>query len=370
MRLSRLPPIPGFPDPPLLGPVAPTPPPNGKEWTILLESVAIDGVREVWIDGYRCTGESSVTGAFLLTPKRRAQIYPSRLTIENGTVQSGKDVIAADVHAIFNARFDPWDPREFPGSKVLRFAFGDAEVTARMDDAEVLNRLIGEPPGTRFDRGRGRMEVRASVEKGIAKGTIDYGSRDLALRVLDVAMRGRFDGRLELSGVRMETWEGGRLNGGHVNLTDATVSDHDGKAYPWWGRVDFERGEFRPSGAVLITTSATARARDAQPLLQILNVDLPEWTKRLLRLDEPLAARVGIQMGKSLVELRRLGARTGKLAIFGEYLARGSSKNGTFLIDAGLLSVGVGISGVERQVRIFGPRKWFRERTGWEPPKD
>jgi hypothetical protein len=366
-RLSRLPAIPGFPDPPLLGPPEPRAPATGKEWTILVDSVAIDDVREVWIEGYRCTGESRVTGGFFLRPKQQAQVYPSKLAIRNGTIHSGKDVIAADVRATFGARIGPWDPKKFPGRRMLRFVDGDAEATARLDDAEVLNRLLGEPAGTRLERGSGRMDVRASVEKGIAKGTIDYGSRDLALRILDVAMRGRFDGRVELSGVGLETWGGGRLNGGHVNLTDATVWDGARQAHPWWGRVDFERGEFRPKSTFLFTTSATARARDAQPLLQIVNVDLPEWVKRLLRLDDPVAARTAIRLGRSVVELRRLAARTGKLRIFGEYFARGSSKSGTFLIDAGLLSVGVGISDGKKQVRIFGPRKWFRERTGWEP---
>jgi len=368
-RLSRLPKIPGFPDPPLVGPAPPESPATGKEWTIVVDSLAIEEVREVWIDGYRCTGRSRVTGGFSLTPKRRAQVFPSKLAIRDGTIHSGKDEIASDVRATLEARFDPWDPRGFPGSKVLRFVFGKAEVAARMDDAEVLNHLIGEPPGTRFERGRGRMTVRASVEKGIAKGTIEYGSSDLALRFLDVAMRGRFDGRLDLSGVRMETWGGGRLDGGRLNLTNATVVDSDGKAHPWWGRVDFDRGEFRPKGAFLFTTSATARARDAQPLLQILEVDLPEWTKKLLRLDDPLAARSSVRVGESRVEIQRLAARTGKLEIFGEYFARGPSRRGTFLIDAGLLSVGVGLSNDDKQVRIFGPRKWFEKRTGWEPPK-
>jgi Xaa-Pro aminopeptidase len=87
----------------------------------------------------------------------------------------------------------------------------------------------------------------------------------------------------------------------------------------------------------------------------------------LLELDEELVARAAVRVGKSLAELHRLAARAGKARIYGEYVARGSSKTGTFLVDAGLLSVGVGLSGREKKVRIFGPRKWFRERTGWEP---
>jgi hypothetical protein len=370
-RLSRLPPIPGFPDPPLVGrPEPPEPSTGGKEWSIHVESVAIDDARDVWIEGYRCTGDARVTGGFFLWPKHEAQVYPSKLAIRNGTIRSGKDAIAADVRATFEARIGPWDPQKFPGSKVLRFVGGDAKATARLDDAEVLNRLLGEPAGTRLEKGSGRMNVEASVEKGVAKGSIDYGSRDLALRILDVGMRGRFDGRVELSGVQLQTWGGGRLDGGHVNLTGATVWDRAGATYPWWGRVAFERGEFRPKTAFLFTTTADARAKNAQPLMQIVNVDLPEWAKRLLRLDDPVAARSAIRVGPSVVELRRLAARTGKLRIFGEYVERGSSKNGTFLIDTGLLSVGVGISGREKEVRIFGPRKWFRERTGWEPEKD
>jgi hypothetical protein len=62
--------------------------------------------------------------------------------------------------------------------------------------------------------------------------------------------------------------------------------------------------------------------------------------------------------------------RAGKAEIYGEYVARGSSRSGTFLVDAGLVSVGVALSGREKKVRIFGARKWFRERTGWEPQKD
>jgi hypothetical protein len=282
-------------------------------------------------------------------------------------LRSGRDLIAADVRSTIDARIAPWNPREYPGSKMLRFVSGDAEASGRLDNAEIVNRLIGEPPGTRFERGSGQMSVRGSVEEGTAKATIDYASRDLALRVLDVAMRGRFDGRMQLSDVRMETWGGGRLNGGHVKLSDATVSDRDGRPIRWWGRVDFSPGEFRPKSAALFTTNASARARDAQPLLQILSVNLPDWTERLLELDEELVARAAVRVGRSLAELHRLAARTGKARIYGEYVARGSSRSGTFLVDAGLLSVGVGLSGGEKKVRIFGPRRWFRERTGWEP---
>lgn len=365
--LSRLPPIAGFPDPPLLGPPKKKSPPFRKVWRIQVDRLAIEDLREVWIEGYKCTGESRVTGGFFLQKDQRAQIFPAKLTIRRGTVRSGRDVIAADVAATFEARFDSWNPREFRGSKVLAFLFGGAEASARLDDAEVVNRLLGEPAGTRFERGSGRMTVRASVERGIIAGSIAYESRDLALRALDVAMRGRFDGRLDLSGIEMENWGGGRLKGGHVSLTGGTALDRDGSRYPWWARVEFSPGDFRPKTAALFTTKATARARNAQPLLQIAGADLPDWANRFLRLDEPVIGRADVRVGDSLLELKRLAARTGKVVIFGDYAARNRARSGTFLVDAGLLSVGIGTGDGGKQVRIFGPRRWFRERTGWEP---
>jgi hypothetical protein len=250
---------------------------------------------------------------------------------------------------------------------MLRFLSGEVEAAGQLDDAEILNRLIGEPAATRVEKGRGGMDVRGSVEKGIAKWNITYSSRDLALRVLDVGMRGRFDARAELSGVDVRNWGGGRLDGGYVRLTNATVSDRDRGAYPWWARVDFERGAFRPRTAALFTTSAAIRARDARPLLQVVNVRLPGWLEKLLRLDDELQARTVVRVGKSLVELRRLTARTGRLGIWGDYEARRKEKQGTFFFDAGPLSVGVRVSGRDADVRLLGPRKWFRERTGWEP---
>ena len=63
-------------------------------------------------------------------------------------------------------------------------------------------------------------------------------------------------------------------------------------------------------------------------------------------------------------------ARTGKLRIDGDYRAEGTVKNGTFLIDSGLLSVGVGIDGGKTELDVLGPRRWFLRRAGWEPAKN
>jgi hypothetical protein len=369
-RVRLLPSIAGFPDPPLLSPTAPRPPPTGEEWTLLVENLDVDSVREIWIDDYRFTGDAHLTGGFFLRPSQQAEVYPTELVSETGVLRSGSQVLGEDVQARIAARLPAWDPRRFPGSQVLRLVIGTAEAGLRLPTAELVNRLIGEPAGTRLEKGSGRMNVKASVERGVASGVIDFASRNLALRILEVAMRGRFDARMALSGVHLETFGGGRLDGGRLNLTDALLFDPDGSSHPWWGRIDFSPGAFRPKTEALFTTTATAHARDARPLLRIVGLKIPGWARKLLDLDEVLTARGSVRIGKGLVEIRRMTARTGKLRIDGDYRAKGSSKSGTFLIDSGLLSVGVGIDGAKTELDVLGPRKWFRQRAGWEPAKD
>jgi hypothetical protein len=114
---------------------------------------------------------------------------------ETGSLRSGTRVLAENVKARIEARLPPWEPTRFRGSRVLRLVIGKMEASVRLLTAELVNRLIGEPGGTRFEKRSGRMNVKASVERGVASGVLDFSSRDLALRILDVAMRGRFDAR-------------------------------------------------------------------------------------------------------------------------------------------------------------------------------
>lgn len=367
-RLAPLPPIPGFPDPPRLQPGERKPPLTGREWTIRVDDVEIDKLREVWVDAYRYVGDGRLTGAFFLRPKVHAQIVRAELTTEGGRLRTGRDSLAEDVKAAVRCVVDPWNPREFPGSRMLRFVSGEAQATARLADMDLVNRLLGDLAGTRLERGGGALAVRAMVERGVASGSVDLSARRLALRIVDVAFRGRLDARASFSG--LDLLKGGaRLTGGYLNLTDAAVIVAAGRARPFWMKLDFAPGDFRPEPSLLLTSTVTARASDARPLLALVNARLPDWTMKLFDL-EGVAGRARVRLGKSLVDVRALTARAGDFRIYGTYRARGSSRNGTFLIDTGALSVGVGISGTTKELQFLGAREWFRARTGWEPQKD
>lgn len=366
-RLALLPPIFGFPDPPLLKPGEEKRPPTGKEWTIHVEKIAVDPMREIWVDSWRYDGDGKVTGGFLLQPKLRAEVFPSTLELRGGALRSGKEEVAAQIRGALGCVVHPWQTREYPGSKMLRFIKGEGSVKGELRSAKLVNGVIGDLPGTRLEKVRGNATVKAALDGGIGSGEIGLAAPDVVLRALDVRLRGKLDLAVRIA--RLDIGKGGvQLSGGHVKLTEATVTE-EGKTHPWWTYVDVQEAKSQPDSPAVLKSRLTVKAKDARPLLLLLNAKLPEWARNLLTM-EGLTASANVRFGKSSIEIRRLDASGGKVRIQGDYRAKGADKRGTFLIDAGALAVGVGVDGGKTELQILGPKKWFEERTGREPAED
>ncbi|HEX9304887.1 MAG TPA: hypothetical protein VGA31_10600 [Thermoanaerobaculia bacterium] len=367
-RVALLPPIPGFPDPPLLVPGEKKTPPTGQEWNIRIDDIDVRPLREIWVDAYRYGGDGRVTGAFFLQPKVQAQVFRSTLTTRGGILRSGDESLAKDVTATLGCVIDAWDPMKFPGSRMLRFVTGETEARARLDSPELVQRVLGELGGVKLQTGKGRLAVRGAVEHGVASATVDHSVPDVALRIFEVRLRGKLEARGELSQVNLERG-GFHLNGGYVKLSDATISEGAGATRSWWTRLDFAPGDIRSVHSTVLTTTVSVRARNAKPFLALIHTKLPAWTGKLFDL-EGLAGRARLKLGKSLAEVRGLTARVGDFYIDGEYQARGAFRNGTFLIKTGVLSLGIGVNGATTEYRFLGAHSWFRERAGREPTSD
>jgi len=73
------------------------------------------------------------------------------------------------------------------------------------------------------------------------------------------------------------------------------------------------------------------------------------------------ATTADVALGKSFVDVKSLEARGGAFHILGRYHKAKESSDGVFLIDAGPLAIGVGLSGGESQLQLVESRSWFRE---------
>ncbi|HEY6461183.1 MAG TPA: hypothetical protein VIY73_13555, partial [Polyangiaceae bacterium] len=68
-KAARLPTIDGFAPLPIAGdPPLPPPNPHAHPFTIALDGMDLRGVREVWLDTFRLTGDLAVQGGFTLVP--------------------------------------------------------------------------------------------------------------------------------------------------------------------------------------------------------------------------------------------------------------------------------------------------------------
>ncbi len=138
-EVATLAPVDGFP----AYSVRPALPPHPERWddaqyhlwTVLLEDVVAEDVRELWIDHERFTGSARITGRFYLKPIRAVEIGPAHVDIREGKVAIGKDGTLVDtLGGTVDATVERFDPRDVPGNTVFRHVSVAAELHASFAD--------------------------------------------------------------------------------------------------------------------------------------------------------------------------------------------------------------------------------------------
>src|SRR5664280_2936056 len=218
-RLARYPRIAGFGDPPLRDP--PTPPADpGNPWRVVVDDLAVGVVREIWIDSWHWTGSARLGGGFDLLPGRRAEVFPTELSVAGGTLRFGEREVSRETVGAVRAALPRWETRDYPGNEVWKIVSGMAVL-----------------------RGSLRAAVRARAIDFHA-GTVSFAGTNVALS------------DFSLDGAAGEAWDGTFTTpGARLHLTDGSLD----------ARV-------------------VARLRDGRPLVALLPSGLPKWLAGLLDL--------------------------------------------------------------------------------------
>lgn len=172
--LAALPPIEGFPDPPLK---TVEPPPLSDAdynlWTVALDDVVAQDVREVWVDTVHFTDEGGgrVQGAFYLKPMRSVFVDPTQYQVALGAVRVGATPVATGIHGDFDLRIAQFDPRAPTGNEAFKFVDANAVAVATLTDLAWLDSIAG--PELAFTGGGGPLEISAQLRSGV----IQPGSR-------------------------------------------------------------------------------------------------------------------------------------------------------------------------------------------------
>ena len=358
-RLSVIPPIPGFPDPPLREPGQKAPPPTGHEWTIWLEDIDVDGVREIWVDKYHYAGDATLLGGMLLHPRRRFEVFPASFQVNDGTLRVSEETLAGSVRAILNAVIHPYDLREEPGDAVLRFLTGSGRATGRIESVHFLNGMLDTPPALRLQGGTGTLQAELSLDRGSGKGALDFSAKEVEAVMPDATMTGEAEGQLRLSHLDLGS-DLADFAGSHLGVRNVLVKRGGETPWPWWGHLELVAGDLRTGPPRVLYGRLDLRAQDARPLYRLMNTELPPWAESLLKM-KGVTATADVALGKSFVDVKSLDAQGGAFHILGRYHAAKDSSDGAFLIDSGSLALGIGLSGGTSSLQLVGAKIWFRE---------
>jgi hypothetical protein len=140
---TSLPRIPGFSDPPLAVPIPPAP--SDKDynlWSVDLEQVTAEHVREIWVDTVRATADIHMTGRWLFKPLRKLDFGPAQIQIANLQVKQGNQVIASDVNGVVDLTIHPVDVRDPKGLELLDSFSGDVKLGTTIS-VDGIDRALG-----------------------------------------------------------------------------------------------------------------------------------------------------------------------------------------------------------------------------------
>lgn len=361
---QSLPPIPGYTDPPLRR-AGPEPPAadDGRPWTVDVRNLTVDRFDEIWIDSYRFEGGARLRGAFLLRSGQRAHVGPAAIDFDDGRILLASVPVATEVAGRVQASIGEWDPRRVHGSQVLNELGAGLRLQGHCPGVGFLNHYFpgGDP---RFEGGRGTLSVSGTVEEGLGSALVELDVRAARARSNGVDLNGHLRTTLRASNWKLES-DTMDLDGSELALSDVVASGGDA-ARGWWGRFKLPTARLANG----LHARVDAQFRDGRPLLAVLGVGLPRWTRGLLDLDG-LTATTSVVLAPARTSIQNLDARGGGFHILGEYEARGDRSRGIFLIDTGPLNVGVRTSNGTPSVRLIGAPSWYEtEKALFRSPNE
>lgn len=185
-----LPPIPGLPG--FEREPEPSPQGKGEPWHIRLGGIALERVREIWIEEYRFAGQARVGGGFHLIPGRLAEVFPSYVFTRDGEVFLGGNRVADEVNVDIEAKLEEFLSSDVSGMKIFNQLTGSVRGEARIDNIRFLNYYLRRAKWLRLDGGAGRLTVKMQARRGVFDDAskLEIASRNIEAHLWRQTARG------------------------------------------------------------------------------------------------------------------------------------------------------------------------------------
>ncbi len=356
-KLTHLPPIPGFSDPPLRD-GGNIPPPESNPFTVELLDVTTPAFDDIWVDGYHYRGPSTLHGRFRLKPGHRAQIGPASVEFRRGELQINETPAVPTLDGRLDATFEDWDVQELKENKVWRVVTAKVSLSGPTPFVDALDSLLYLGPRVHISGGPGQFKLTGEIDHGIATAAASLTARDGRYTRPQLKLEGTADALLKISKWQLD---GGapEIGGSSLKLSDIHMAGAKGRTRGWWGKFEIPSGRLSND----LTAKVVIQCRDARPLFAFLGDTLPKWAQGMLKL-EGLTATADVVFSEPRTTVRNLEVKGGEYAIEGEYDRRGERSRGAFFIEGNLLNVAVEIVDGKPKLHLLTPRKWFDAQRG------
>lgn len=254
--------------PGLTNPADPSPediyPPPVRLWQVALTGIALEDMREVWLEDVRFVGDSSLAGDLSLAPAQHLELRNAAFSIRSGTVELGGVPVATAVQGRIDLNIAGMNPASDLGQRALAFVTAHLDVTADAKNLRFLDFYLAAVPWLKLEGGNGALDIDLTVEGG----RLQNGSR-LSADVQDlearwIAHRVRGDGAVRFS---VEPDDAGVPRSGlTVDFVDYAITrDNDGATLL--------------TGSGLQVAAVSPHVDLAQPFSEVaLRLELPEAT--------------------------------------------------------------------------------------------
>jgi hypothetical protein len=354
---ALLPPITGFSDPPLQtsDPETPTTP-HKKYWTVRVEDLIADPTPDIWVEIYRFRGHARVTGGFTLHPHDRAKVGPAAVEFLSGQFLLGPEqAMLTSASGRGDCDIDAFNQDMVKGREVWRKISGNIRIAGRLEDIRFLNHYLRHVPEPRLSGGGGKANGAIRFDHGIASGGADFELPRASFRYARGTLRGGASGRWKVPRWDVEN-DNLEISGSRIALSNVVTTGTAHDERDWWGRFNILSGRIQKG----ISAETAVSASDARPLYTLFGAKLPGWAEGIFKL-EGLRATARVRLASRFLNIENLEASGGKFHIAGRYRQKGEDRHGAFLVETGILSVGIAIEGPSSSVKLFGAKKWFAE---------
>lgn len=189
--------IPGLSDPPLEPP--PKPPPEKQLWTVDLDRVRIEPLRELWIGPYRFHGDARVEGGFHLEPLRAFALRASSMDVRDGELTLAMRSFAHHTHGRLEAAIVEHDLRVVSGKALLRRVDAKLALESEVEDLGFLQRWVREVTVT---GGAGHVKSDVVVRAGVLedRSRLDVDAKNILVSHPKLAVDGDLKASIAVEG--------------------------------------------------------------------------------------------------------------------------------------------------------------------------